>query len=191
MSAEAGVFEEESARIEASASWRERLLATLAADVGTRDPVGAGSHTSSQRLDVLSFHVGTETYGVKISDVAEILLPRTVTPLPRAPEFVIGVVSLRGTVLPVVSLARRLGLVPRDRARSSRIVVLRDGEENMGFWVDQVSGVVRFPREGLETTDFSAAVDSRFLQGIGYDRKGSLVAVLRCEALCDFSLEVS
>jgi purine-binding chemotaxis protein CheW len=126
---------------------------------------------------------------VEITEVGEIVLPRAIAPLPRTPSYIRGVASLRGTVLPVVDLARRLGLSPTERGRSPRILVLRDGDERVGFWVDRVSGVVRFTPGDVETTELASAVDSRFLKGIGYDRKGNLVAVLSGEKLCDFSLE--
>ena len=169
--------------------WRDCLMETLREDAGTREGSQAKAPVAASRLEVLAFGVGGETYGVNIVDVAEILLPKPVTPLPRAPEFVHGVVSLRGTVLPVINLARRLALPSAEQTRACRILVLRDGDERMGFWVDRVLGVVRFSQGDVETTDFALAVDPRFLKGIGYDRRGLLVALLRPEALCEFSVE--
>jgi purine-binding chemotaxis protein CheW len=169
-------------------AWRASLLAILSDDAGSREGAAEKAPPAVPRVEVLAFDLRRETYGIDIGDVAEILLPRSVTPLPRAPAFVKGVVSLRGTVLPVVDLARRLGMPPGEQTRSSRILVLRDGEERMGFWVDRVSGVIRFREGDVGTTDFASAVDSHFLKGIGYDRRGTLVAVLRPEALCEFRL---
>lgn len=172
------------------AAWRRRIVETLHSDVdGGESTQSRSVGVGLERQEVLSFQLGTETYGLEIREVAEILLPRPVTPLPRAPDFILGVVSLRGTVLPVMDLSKRLGLLTATEGRGARIVVLRDQEERVGFWVDRVSGVVRFAPGDVESTDFALALDRRFLQGIGYDRKGNLVAVLRGEALCDFRAE--
>jgi purine-binding chemotaxis protein CheW len=174
---------------ERAESWHDRVFAVLRGDLGAEDsgPVAPGA--AAARLEVLSFEVGGETYGVNISEVAEILMPRPVTPLPRTPDFVRGVVSLRGAVLPLLDLSRRLGLPLGEARRESRIVVLKDGDERVGFWVDRVAGVVRFANDGVQPSDFASAVDPRYLRGIGYDRRGTLVAVLRPETLCDFVLE--
>lgn len=171
------------------ASWRDRLLDTLQDDAGNPGGPRAAIPAAAARVELLAFGLGTETYGIDIGEVAEILLPRPVTPLPRAPAFVQGLVSLRGTVLPVLDLARRLGLPGAEPTRTSRIVVLKDGDEHMGFWVDRVTGVIRFSPGEIEPTGLGLPVDARYLKGIGYDRKGGLVAVLRPEALCDFSVD--
>jgi purine-binding chemotaxis protein CheW len=169
------------------ARWRLGVLNVLRGDLtGERAEEGA---PAPERLEVLAFGLGLETFGVRISEVSEILLPRPVTPLPGAPSFVRGLVSLRGMMLPVVDLASRLSLPASKPLRTSRILVLSDGDERMGFWVDQVSGVIRFAGDDVGTIDYAASVDARFLRGIGYDRKGALVAVLSGERLCDFCLE--
>ncbi len=169
--------------------WRQELLEVLRADAAHTDliPVARPSEGSA-RLEVLAFEVAGETYALPIQAVTEIVLPRTVTPLPRTPEFVLGVVSLRGAVVPVVDLARRLQLPSGESSRGSRILVLRDGEDRMGFWVDRVQGVVRFSPGDVETADFASAVDPRFLAGIGYHREGDLVALLDAGRLCAFEL---
>jgi len=173
--------------------WRRELLEALRSDAAS---AGAADVTRPQgqadRLEALTFRLGAETYALEIEAVTEIVLPRPVTPLPRAPGFVRGVASLRGAVLPVVDLARRLGLPGGDdEGRHSRILVLRDGEERMGFWTGQVLGVARFTRTELENAAFATALDPRFLEGLGYDRAGSLFALLNAERLCEFELDES
>lgn len=175
-----------------AARWRQELLETLRADAadaagegGGRRPVGSG------RLEALAFEVAGETYALPLEAVTEIVLPRPVTPLPRTPAFVLGVMSLRGAVVPVLELALRLGLPGGESSRGTRILVLKDGEERMGCRIDRVQGVVRFSREELEKPCVAAAVDPRFLAGLGYDRLGNLVALLDGERLCDFELATS
>lgn len=169
--------------------WQRRLVDVLAGDLARPDAPEEEVVAAAARLEVLAFDLGDETYGIPIDRVAEILMPRPVTPLPRTPDFIRGVVSLRGTVLAVLDMGRRLGLPACGTPRTSRILVLRDGEEWVGFWVERVRGVVRFAPNEVQTTDFASAVDARLLDGIGYDRRGTLVAVLKPDALCDFRPE--
>jgi purine-binding chemotaxis protein CheW len=171
------------------AAWQSRLIEALRGDLGEEPGESAAEETASGRTEVLAFELAGELYGVDIRELAEILLPRATTPLPRTPAFVDGVLTLRGTVLPVIDLAHRLGLPRSDPTRAARIVVLRDGEEFVGFRVDQVRGVVRFNDREVESSDYATAVDPRFLRGIGYDRQDRLVAVLDARQLCEFTLE--
>ena len=171
------------------AAWRKALLRVLEQDRGGAEAGTGPVRVEGRHTEVLGVEVGGEQYGFEIGTVAEILLPRPVTPVPRTPQWVLGIASVRGAVLPVVDLAVRLGLAPRPPARHNRIVVLRDGEEHMGFRVDRVRGVVRLYREGMESNDYAEAVDPRFLKGVGYDREGRLLALLCASALCDFRVE--
>ena len=171
-------------------TWRRELLDVLRADsAASGGAVGVRPKEGGDRIEALAFRLGAETYGLEIPALTEIVLPRPVTPLPRSPAFIRGVASLRGAVLPVVDLARRLGLSARDDGDVSRILVLRDGDERMGFWTGPVVGVVRFAPAELENAAFAAAMDPKFLSGLGYDRSGSLIALLNAERLCDFDLE--
>ncbi len=172
-----------------SEAWQRRLLEALRADAQEGLPDAVGLQKTSGLVEVLSLELAEERYGVRIAHVAEILLPRPLTPVPRTPAFLLGVVSLRGAVLPVLDLARYLGLEGAVRPEGSRILILRDGDERVGFWVDAVRGVVRFSEEDVEATSFVASVDRRFLRGIGYDREGNLVALLNEECLCAFDVE--
>ncbi len=169
-------------------AWRLRLLEALRHDgAGDAEDRREGPRADA-RTEVLAVETAGETYGLEIGAAAEILLMRPITPVPRTPPFVLGIASLRGTVIPVLDLALRLGLTPGPGARANRIVVVRDGDERVGFRVDRVRGVVRVSPEPDQAGDYAQSVDPRFLQGIGYDREGSLVALLSAGALCDFGV---
>jgi len=169
--------------------WRRALVEALRADAAAAsEPAPTRPQADGDRIEALAFRLGPETYAVEIGAITEIVLPRPITPLPRSPGFVRGVASLRGAVLPVVDLARRLDLPGGKVDRLCRILVLRDGEERMGFWTGEVLGVMRFTRAELESAAFASTVDPRFLGGLGYDRAGSLFALLDPAELCAFDL---
>src|SRR4030081_2556320 len=85
------------------------------------------------------FQLGAELYGVEISRVHEIIRLQTVTRVPRSPEFVEGVINLRGKVISVINLRRRFALPPAEPTRASRIVVVDINDQVIGMVVDGVS----------------------------------------------------
>ncbi len=113
---------------------------------------------SDPTLQLCVWRVGTEDFVVDLARVDEILTVPSVTPVPRAPTFLEGVVKLRGDVLPVVDVRKRLGvapdetrvLTPSGKAKvRSRLVVCRIGSRKVGFIVDAVPGVMRVTRSSL------------------------------------------
>lgn len=100
---------------------------------------------------VVVFRLGTEEFGVPIDSVQEIVrVPETLTHVPKAPAAVEGVINLRGTVLPVVDLRRRLGLPTVARNDGQRIVVFLIRGVRTGFIVDAVAEVLKVPRHAIE-----------------------------------------
>jgi len=167
-------------RIEALAAWRARLRQVLDAEA-LAEPEAEAAEVPAARTELLEVEVSGERYGLPVERVAEILRPRPITPVPRTPPWVLGIAGLRGVVLPVLDLALRLGLEPGPESRHQRIVVVRDGEELLGFRVDRVVGVVRLgPSEAVEEGA------NRFLRGMGRDREGRTLGLLDPEALCEF-----
>lgn len=100
--------------------------------------------------ELLAFEVGDTCYAVSIERVREILRMRPITPVPRVPEVVRGVVSIRGEVVEVLDLRRRLGLPPLETDRRTRIVVVhgQDGRVT-GLIVDRVREVLRVVEEAV------------------------------------------
>ncbi|WP_045956872.1 chemotaxis protein CheW [Vibrio galatheae] len=100
----------------------------------------------SESADFLSFRLADELYGVEIKDVEEIRVWERPTPIPRAPEFVRGVINLRGMIVPVVDLRLRFSIGTNDYLPTTVVIVLRysNGEQDrlMGLVVDAVSDVV-------------------------------------------------
>lgn len=123
--------------------------------------------SQSDERQLVVFQLGAELYGVDIARVHEIIRWQSVTRVPRSPEFVEGVINLRGKVIPVVDLRRRFGLAIADHTRASRIVVVELGDQVVGIVVDGVSEVLRINSATIEPpSPVVAGIDSEYLHGI-------------------------
>lgn len=98
----------------------------------------------------LAFRVGDELYGLSIDALSEITKPLVTTPVPRTAEFVLGIGNVRGIVIPVVDLARRLRMTPRAIGPRSRVLIVRSDSDLYGLLVDEVRDVVSIPPEAFE-----------------------------------------
>lgn len=114
-----------------------------------REPASADAK-QSERTEFLSFRIGENEYSVEIMAVREIRGWTKTTSLPHAPRFVRGVINLRGTVLPVVDLAMRLGLEETEPEDRNVIIVVDVGTRVMGLRVDAVSDILSFTNEQLQ-----------------------------------------
>lgn len=119
-------------------------------------------------LELLAFRLGNEEYCVMVDQVREVLKMREITPVPHTADYVLGVTSIRGKVLPVIDLCKRFGLASGVRDEKSRIVVISVEDEDMGILVDRMTGVVRFLpdiiRPAPDTIEQRAGAE--FLRGI-------------------------
>jgi len=120
----------------------------------------------------LTFQLGKEVYGIEILKVQEIIGMMPVTRMPRTPEFVRGVINLRGKVIPVIELRLKFGLETREDTDRTCIVVVQvagsAGTVTMGLLVDEVSEVLNVLQEQIEAPpSFGAGVDIDFILGMG------------------------
>lgn len=108
------------------------------------------AHDEDEDLQAVVFRLGAEEFGVPIKSVQEIVrVPESLTRVPRTPDFVEGVINLRGTVLPVIDQRSRLGMDAIARCDSQRILVYLLGGQRTGFIVDSVTEVLRIPRQHI------------------------------------------
>ena len=125
----------------------------------------------------LTFTLGNEEYGLEILKVQEIKGYSLITRVPRSPEFVKGVLNLRGTIVPVIDLRARFGLERRDYDQFTVIIVVVVAGRAMGLIVDAVSDVLNLPQSEIaETPEFSNRVDTKFISGMG--RAGDKLIIL-------------
>jgi purine-binding chemotaxis protein CheW len=140
--------------------------------------------TVTDGTQFLTFTLGDEEYGVAILNVQEIKGYAPVTPIPNTPDWVRGVLNLRGTIVPVIDLRLRLGMPPAEYGPFTVIVVLAVGTKVVGAIVDAVSDVLTIPESDVQQTpDLGAgAVDLRFVGGIAQAGE-KLVILLDAEAI--------
>jgi purine-binding chemotaxis protein CheW len=111
-------------------------------------PASNGAGPREDVVELCAFRVGDEEYVIDLRRIREILQPGPVTSVPRAPDGIEGVMSVRGDVIPVVDVRKRLGVTPQPRARSKVLVVTIAGRV-LGLIVDAVIEVVRTPRSAI------------------------------------------
>ncbi|WP_457554570.1 chemotaxis protein CheW [Candidatus Pyrohabitans sp.] len=116
-------------------------------------------------LKLVVFRLGDEEYAAEVSQVREIIRMEKITRLPRAPDFVEGIINLRGQLTTVISLRRLFGL-QEGSTPGARIIVL-DQEEPTGIVVDAVTEVLSLPLENIDKPERVFGADTRFIKGVG------------------------
>lgn len=126
------------------------------------------NNENSELLQLVSFKIGTEEFGVDILNVQEIIKIVQITKVPNSPLFVEGVINLRGKVIPVIDLRTRLGLQKIEHDKDTRIIVVELSKSTIGFIVDAVNEVLRIPISITEAPpEIVAGVDSEFIKSVG------------------------
>lgn len=125
---------------------------------------------TGRRLELLCFRLASEEYAFPITEVKEIIRPRDIAEVPRVPAYVLGVISLRGVIVPVCDLRKRLGLPVREPTRATRIVIASDETKTLGMVVDEVTQVVRIPADTLDPPPpVIGGVEGEFIEAVGRD----------------------
>lgn len=122
----------------------------------------------TQKDKYLTFHLGTEDYGIEIRYVTEIIGIQKITVIPEMPEYIKGVINLRGKIIPVMDVRMRFRLEPRTYDERTCIIVVNIQETAVGLVVDTVSEVAGIPEAQIETASgLNRGKANAFIQGIG------------------------
>lgn len=117
---------------------------------------------------LVTFSLGSEEFGVDIMLVQEIIRIPPITRVPKASEYVEGVINLRGNVIPVISLRNRFGMTRAEETDLSRIIVLQIQNKVFGIRVDAVTEVLRLSSETIEPPPpITLGMDAQFIRGVG------------------------
>ncbi|MFH1398081.1 MAG: chemotaxis protein CheW [Candidatus Omnitrophota bacterium] len=123
----------------------------------------------SKEFQLVVFTLGDEEFGVDIAQVREIVRLVQITYLPKAPSFIEGVVNLRGQVLAVIDLSKRLNIPSKTRGEQSRIIVVEVSDNTVGMIVDSVSEVLRLSSDNVEGVPslVETEVAEHYIRGVG------------------------
>jgi len=130
-----------------------------------------------------------EKYAISVAEVQEIIKPQPITEVPCDKPFVKGVINLRGKIVPVIGLGVRFGLGEAGESRSSRIVIVNTGEEDIGIAVDGVEQATSFEEILPPASGGTPTAGRDFLSGIGR-LEGKLISVLDLKAVLGLRREV-
>lgn len=121
-----------------------------------------GFRKTDGSIQLVSFRLGAEEYGIEIGKVREIILVGGITQVPRTPNYVKGLINLRSSVIPIIDLKLRFGMSESVRTEETRIIVVSVSQRTIGIVVDSVNEVLRVPTENIAPPPLSVA-------GLGHD----------------------
>jgi len=144
------------------------FFALVTEDLYMREFGRPAEDDTSEKIELLSFRLADEIYAVPLTSIRQIIKMTPITMIPRAPKYVLGIISLRGSVIPVFDLRQRLHLSFSAPSRKTRIVVVAEENCMVGLIVDEVEQVVRMPESGIEPPPpVLAGVEADYIEGIG------------------------
>lgn len=127
------------------------------------------SSSSEESLQLVNFELSGEEFGVDIMQVSEIIPISKITRIPQAPECVKGLINLRGKIVVVIDLNRRLGFSPRESDSLSKIIIVKVKDTTIGMLVNSVNGILKLPLSSIESTPdmIKSKINSEYLTGVG------------------------
>jgi len=142
----------------------EKTTHELNFDIETYDK----SDEDAQKDMYLTFHLGEEDYGLEIRHVIEIVVMQEITTVPDMPDFVIGVINLRGQVISVIDIRTRFKLEVREYDDRTCIIVVRINDVSVGIIVDTVNEVINIPESQVDPPPRThSGIKSSYIKGMG------------------------
>ncbi|MBP5449035.1 MAG: purine-binding chemotaxis protein CheW [Spirochaetales bacterium] len=122
-------------------------------------------------MSLVTFKISNETYAIDIMEVNEIVKLTEITPIPNAPDFVDGIITLRGDIIPIVDLNKRFNFAPREYSEEDElfraIVIIRVQDMTIGILIDQVNRVIPIDRNQIQPPpQMVAGIGSEFISGV-------------------------
>jgi purine-binding chemotaxis protein CheW len=118
-------------------------------------------------IQLVGFRLDNEDYAIAITKIQEIILIKPITRIPQVPDFIEGLINLRGSVIPIVNLRKRFGLLPRELDDETRIIVVNVHDKTVGCIVDAVTQVMRINRDQIQPPPLGVlAVNHQYLAGL-------------------------
>ncbi len=123
--------------------------------------------TETQELKLACFRVGGQLFAMDIMKIRQIIRPLKITPLPKAPDFVEGMINLRGMVIPVLDMRKRFEIPVENPEAEARVIIANVGRQAVGLMVDEVTEVITIPHGEVQPPPkMIAGIQSEFLLGV-------------------------
>jgi len=127
---------------------------------------------------LVTFRLKDETYGINVMQVQEVLRVSEIAPVPGAPDYVLGIINLRGNVVTVIDTRTRFGLSTGELDDASRIVIIESEQQVVGILVDSVAEVVELRQSEIDSAPNTGNEDSsRYIQGVASRDEDLLIVV--------------
>lgn len=120
-----------------------------------------------QEKQVVIFSLSREEYGLPITRVQEINRLAPITKLPQTPDFMEGIINLRGRVIPVIDLRKRFSIALAENTEDTRIVIVEIGGQTAGMIVDSVTEVLTLSLASIEQPPASLSLNAKYIDGVG------------------------
>ncbi|PFG55668.1 purine-binding chemotaxis protein CheW [Vibrio sp. ES.051] len=134
--------------------------------------------SNDEVLQWVTFQLEEETYGINVMQVREVLRYTEIAPVPGAPDYVLGIINLRGNVVTVIDTRSRFGLIEGEVTDNTRIIVIESERQVIGILVDSVAEVVYLRSSEIDTTPSVGTDESaKFIQGVS-NRDGKLLILV-------------
>lgn len=147
-------------------------------------------YKTEELLEILSFKLLQEDFAFKVSQLEEILKPQRITKVPKTPEYLMGITSLRGKVIPVLDLKLKLSLTnkPSSLEHKGKILILKGRKGKIGAAVDSVTGVMRIKKSEIQPPpSHLTEAELRFIEGIVIMNK-RFISIINMEEITDIKL---
>ncbi|UJF35363.1 chemotaxis protein CheW [Paenibacillus hexagrammi] len=135
---------------------------------------------------MIVFALGTEEYGVEVEKVRTIERMQPMTRVPKAPEFIKGVINLRGVVIPIIDLRSRFGLETQNYTDATRIIIVSQGDYEVGLIVDSANDVIDLDTDNIDNPpEIVGGIKAKYLDGIARVGGQRLLVLLNLEQVLD------
>ena len=143
-----------------------------------RAPVNHVADGNDEVLQWVTFKLEEETYGINVMQVQEVLRYTEIAPVPGAPDYVLGIINVRGNVVTVIETRARVAVMPGDVSDNSRIVIIESEKQVIGIMVDSVAEVVYLKTSEIDSAPNVGTEESaKFIQGVSH-RGGELLILV-------------
>ena len=147
------------------------------------EETGEAEETSRKEIQLACFQVGDQMYALDILRIKEVIRPQKLTPVPKAPEFIEGVINLRGVVIPVVDLRRRFDQAVIESGQKNRVIISVLAGKVIGLMVDEVAEVRNYTRQEIQPAPrFIKGKETDYFLGV-CQRDDDLVMIINLEKI--------